>query len=462
MKQLRALGVAYALSIISGAVLAAPGDLDTTFNGTGYSIINTPSNAAPDNTQDYGHALTLDSSGNIIVAGNSADFASSDFMLARFTSAGLPDPTFGGGDGFIVDDFSGFGDTAYGVAVDGSGNIAVTGRVNLRFGVLDFGIALYDSSGNLNPAFNGTGRVTIDSGTANDEGDDIAFDSAGRIVAAGDLNGNMAVVRYNLDGTPDNSFAGTGQAIAQPGDAEAMVIDSAGRIVVAGRQGNNFILISRFNDNGTLDGSFGSGGNLSINLGGTNARADSVTVDSSNRIIVAGNANPGSGAQFYAARFNTDGTLDTSFNGTGYHIVDISAGFDSAYAVEVTSTGEIVIAGNAGSNTGIVSFNADGTLNTDFATGGIANVDKTGTGQQDWSNDMVLDSSDRIVTAGQFFITGPRYGLFAARFEPAVSAPPPPPAAEAVSLPASSLVSILLMGTLLLLGGCFGLRRKRI
>jgi uncharacterized delta-60 repeat protein len=186
------------------------------------------------------------------------------------------------------------------------------------------------SGGVLDPTFGSGGLVTTaigsyarafavatypNAGTAND----------GKIVAAGDAypsTGNtkteyMAVVRYNLDGTLDRTFGGTGEVMTVPGAALAVQVQPDGKVVAAGFSGSHYVIV-RYNAGGTLDASFGSAGEVITNVGTrskTNDVAEALVVQADGEIVVAGLANPArtTTENLFLARFFADGTPDRGF-----------------------------------------------------------------------------------------------------------------------------------------------------
>jgi len=150
----------------------------------------------------------------------------------------------------------------------------------------------------------------------------------------------------------DTAFDGDGAALLDLGGtdtAHALAVQSDGRIVVAGTSGG--FAVVRLNTNGSLDATFGHGGIVLGNYGGSGigARANAVAIDSSGRIVVAGSsgdAGVDGGGNFGVARLNADGTFDTAFSGDGRFTRDFG-GVDSATALALRADGRIVVAGTA-------------------------------------------------------------------------------------------------------------------
>src|SRR5439155_996244 len=228
------------------SVDAGPGDLDPSF-GTGGRVLTDFGGG------DGARALALQADGRIVVAGSSSAGAfGSDFALARYNSNGSLDPSFGTG-GRVLTDFGG-DDEARALALQDDGKIVVAGG----FGGPCFALARYNPGGTLDTSFGTGGRVLTDFG-GDDEAAALALQADGKIVVAGfsDAGGFAlaALARYNPNGTLDASFGSGGQVLTNFGGAQALALQADGRIVVAGG-----IFLARYNQNGNLDPSFGSGG----------------------------------------------------------------------------------------------------------------------------------------------------------------------------------------------------------
>lgn len=301
-------------------------------------------------------------------AGESAESAE-----VSATPNGAPlDPTFNG-QGWVVHHNAAGGDSAdagYGIAVDFSGRILVTGS-SWRISNHDMAIWRYNPDGTLDTSFDGRGWVIhhdAAGGRGEDKGYAIAVDSSGRILAAGYSDGgsffefDMVVWAYNPDGSLDTSFNGQGWVVHQDAAVsnsddvgQAIAIDSQGRILVVGYIGGEFagdMAIWRFNPDGTMDTSFdGKGWTVHHNAAGGNGpdAGFGIAVDPSGKIAVAGRS-IGAGTSWDTAtwRYNPDGTLDTSFNGLGWAVHHNAAGgdnWDEGYACAVDSSGRILVAG---------------------------------------------------------------------------------------------------------------------
>ncbi len=263
------------------------------------------------------------------------------------------DQSFGAG-GKVITPIGPSTDQANAMAIDSQGRIVVAGQAfNGTTALTDFALARYEENGSLDAGFGSGGTVITGFGTKTDDsGRGVAIDSQGRIVVVGlTFDGadfateNFAIARYTPDGTLDTSFNGTGK-VTQPigtraDNAGAVAIDAQDRIVVAGvsdtgsnSNPNNDFALARFNPNGSLDTSFNGSGKVITSFGTGSDAASAVAIDAQGRIVVAGKASNGTENDFALARYNPNGTLDTTFNATGKAVTAFTpGGFDRAAGV---------------------------------------------------------------------------------------------------------------------------------
>jgi uncharacterized delta-60 repeat protein len=309
---------------------------------------------------DYGYSVTLQKDGKILVAGT----GNGNFALARYNTDGSLDSSFDG-DGKVTTDFSGNGQS---VTVQIDGKILVAGTSGSNFAV-----ARYNTNGSLDTSFDGDGKVTTDFG-GSDYGYSITMQTNGKILVAGTNGYDSAVARYNTDGNLDTSFDGDGKVTTDfsggywdGGDyGYSVTIQTDGKILVAGVSrhdfGNNYFAVVRYNADGSLDTSFGGDGEVT-DFDSYDDYGYSVTVQTDGKILVAG----GNGSDFILARYNTNGSLDASFDGDGKITTDFgNYSSDSGYSVTVQTDGKILVAGNSNSDFALARYNANGSLDTSF------------------------------------------------------------------------------------------------
>ena len=319
---------------------AADGDLDTSFSGDG--IVSTL--VGSDGGESFDAAIQSD--GKIVVAGyswNDSD-SRSDFAVARFNSNGTLDTTFGTGGQVITN--LGLSSEIRSIALQSDGKIVAAGFLSNGANE-DFAIVRYNSNGSLDTTFSGDGKLSTDLGSY-DSIYSIALQSDGKIVATGVSNDNFAIARYDTNGTLDASFDTDGKVTTNLGSIESInsiAIQSDGKIVAAGYSGSDFA-IARYDTNGTLDASFDTDGIVTTDIASSDDGFNSVLLQSDGKIVAAGYTdNAGFSYLMAVARYNTDGSLDSTFNGDGIALTAVRSSDDSATAVAIQTDGNIVIAG---------------------------------------------------------------------------------------------------------------------
>ena len=204
--------------------------------------------------------------------------------------------------------------------------------------------------------------------------------------------------------------------------AEEAAVQSDGKIVVAGTSGAD-IAVVRYNTDGSLDTSFGADGIVTTDISGAD-QGEAVALQGDGKILVSGSSQgpSGSAPDFAVVRYNTDGSLDTSFGTGGIVTTDIFDEnlnlHDEARAMAVQSDGKIVVVGWSYDNFNtperyyfaLVRLNSDGSLDTSFDTDGIVTVDagqRRGIGELHFGHAVVLQTlggEEKIVVAGQMTI----------------------------------------------------------
>jgi uncharacterized delta-60 repeat protein len=294
------------------------------------------------------------------------------------------------------------GGGSHATAVQSDLKVVVVGASHNSTGGSHITVARYNTDGSLDTSFGttGTGTVIVPL-AAVDDAEAVAIQPAdGKIVVVGYAQvlgkkvstGDWAVARFNSNGTLDTTFgAGAGYVLTQfaapsnpahLSNAGAVVLQSDGKIVVAGTIATataTTMGLARYNADGSLDTTFGTGGIL-FNTGVSwQSPGQSLAIDSSGRIDVVGSSTVGTTTEMAAARYLANGTLDTSF-GTGGGVCILPSGASAAIArsVGLQSTGKIVVYGQGnypspshGATPTLVRLNTDGSLDSSFGSGGF-------------------------------------------------------------------------------------------
>lgn len=377
----------------SGLVLAAGGDLDPNF---GDGSLGPGKTFAEFRGFDEANAVAIQPNGYIVVVGEARTDrdGASVISLARFTPNGALDASFGVGGKAVTQ--IGEDSGARAVAIQPDGKIIVVGySYSPLFRGRDFAVVRYNPDGTLDPTFGGGGAVLTDFGGI-DEANAVALQLDGKIVVAGStteagIPKYFALARYEPGGQLDLSFGYGGQFVfdgflsdTNLGGATGVALQRDGNIVVVGPvrrdpgyvNRNSFGLL-RLTAGGAPDTTFGNGGHVTTAFGEAGDGALAVAIQADGKIVAAGYTIPdnSSDEQFGLARYNPDGSLDTSFSDDGKVSTAVGGAGDDVYALAIQADGKIVAAGLSYTPTqaqrfGVARFNPSGTLDTSFSGDG--------------------------------------------------------------------------------------------
>ena len=332
---------------------AAPGDLDPTF-GNGGKVITSGGGA---------NAVAIQPDGKIIIAGFNGVGFSDSFALLRYNTDGSLDMNFGVG-GKAIATFGTNYAGASAILIQTDGKILVAGSARNEDSPTDSALARFNPNGSLDTSFGTGGKVIVALSSGDDYFRSVVIQSDGKIIAVGfgrQANNDFVLARYNTNGSLDTGFGTGGIVFTNIGSndaAYAAVIQTDGKIIVAGESNQpprlyDFAL-ARYNTNGSLDTTFGNGGTVvtSFHASGSGYGAFAVAIQTDGKIVAAGDGRGAGGySDFALARYNTNGTLDTSFDTDGKVTTQMSSSGDIAYALAIQSNGKIVVAGDAENGT---------------------------------------------------------------------------------------------------------------
>ncbi len=316
------------------------GTLDANFGTNGIAI--TPIGT----TLDYAHAVAIQTDGKIVVAGESAAGTGySTFAIVRYMPDGTLDNSFDG-DGKVATAVIAADNVINALAIQPDGKIVVAGY-SVPTGT-NVALARYNSNGSLDSNFGSGGTVTA-SLTGNDRANSIAIQSDGKIVVGGTSWGathDFLLMRYLANGTRDNAFGTNGAVMTEFSSGaqdygNALCIQDDGKIILAGKTGSQGeFALARYNTAGTLDGQFGTAGKVTTSFGSNAAEATAVALQCGT-IVAAGKYQ----SKAPVARYSlTDGSLDGTFGSGGKEMHDSVA----VAGMALQPDGKIVLAGEQG------------------------------------------------------------------------------------------------------------------
>ena len=330
------------------AIVGQPGTLDTTWNGTGKVM------TAIGTSDDIAASMTLQPDGRVLLAGNCWNATSFDFCAARYLANGSLDTTWNG-TGKVITPIGTSDDVATSMTLQPDGKVLLAGRCG-NAGNYDFCAARYLANGTLDTAWNGTGKVMTAIGSGDDLANSMTLQPDGKVLLAG-YCGNFAnydfcAARYLANGTLDTTWNGTGKVITAIGSdndfAAAMTLQPDGKVLLAGycSNGTNFdFCAARYLANGSLDTTWNGTGRVMTAIGSDNDFAVTMTLQPDAKVLLAGNCSNGTNGDFCAARYLANGTLDTTWNGTGTVITAIGILGDSATSITLQPDGKVLLAG---------------------------------------------------------------------------------------------------------------------
>jgi uncharacterized delta-60 repeat protein len=368
---------------------------ETTFN---ISVLPDNSFAGGSSISSMSHdAYTLAplADGRFYVAGlrwNTGGTTTYDLGVTRFLPDGQPDPTFGAGGTVISDLTPGTErEQPYAMLVQPDGKLLVGGTILYGVGPhYEMFVVRYNTNGSLDTTFGSGGKFILSLGSdTHSEATGLALLPGGGILVGGYIDNravtpvtyaDFAVVRLTPTGQRDLSSGFGSSGIVKTNIVNSdkvfdMLVQPDGKIVLAGAQGgtnlSSQLTLARYSTSGTLDTTFGTGGIAAINVPGEYDTAYDVTLQPDGKFVVAGEVSTGgigTAFKWALARFNANGSADTSFGTGGYTTRDF-LGADRASSVLVLADGTIVVSGHGAGDIAdgqkrpiMASFAPDGTF----------------------------------------------------------------------------------------------------
>lgn len=370
-----------------------PGDLDSLFGINGKITLSLGTGS------DYGRNICNQDDGKLLVGGSSQG----DFALIRLENNGSMDLSFGQ-DGIVKTEV-GTAATMTSLIIQPDEKIIGVGFAKINGSYNGFVLVRYNSNGSLDGTFGINGIVKSIFGNTEALGRSVAIQVDGKILVTGEVGGwpsDFATIRYNPDGTLDNSFGNGGIVITDLGNGldlpKDIVIQNDNKIIVVGHVEPDMGIV-RYNPNGTLDSLFGIEGKVITELG-LSSEHSAVVIREDNKIVTVGHYSNGGSYRIAITCYNPDGTLDSLFGDGGITIVH-SGYSDYASEVLLQQNDHIVVSGTsylgALSYFELIKFNEFGIVDSTFGNDGIV---RTTFNQYDRCNGIALQEDGKIVAAG--------------------------------------------------------------
>ncbi len=382
---------------------AQPGEIDTTFNQTGFLRESFGFG------YDVSRAVVIQNDGKIIAAGYAGFGSELEFAVVRYNLDGSLDNSFGE-NGVAAKGRRNTDEIANAVALQPDGKIIVVGESRARnYSFHSFAIARFNLDGSPDSSFGNNGLKISPLSDGYGIGTAVAVQNDGRIVVTGYLGNGVTVFRFNIDGSFDNSFGTNGKTtwFSDVSFGSGLAIQSDGKIVVGGGFANSSYWdfgLFRFNQNGSIDRKFGINGKASFSLSSRHDSVTSVAIQPDGKIVVVGsaqNASTPSYAQFAIARFYGNGRIDSTFGSGGGTVTSLGNNENIATSLALQSDGKILVTGTSydgdRERIAIVRYKTDGTLDNLFGNNGIVLT---------YFQDSTISYSVTLQTDGKIIICG--------------------------------------------------------
>lgn len=352
--------------------------------------------------------LAVRADGRIVTIGEiQSPQRSPDPAAARFTDGGSLDPTFGAAGLATVPSPDTQERIQDGLLLADESLLAVGHRVRPQVGTDAF-LAKLLADGSLDLSFGEQGISEVDlPEVLNAAAQAVIAEPDGKVVAVGTVVGDVALARYNVDGSLDSSFGDEGIVITdiegRLDEGVAAVRLSDGRIAVAATSAlanEERVAVLVYERDGSLDMMFGDGG-ISLVSAGVDQEARALLVDPNGELVVAGFARNNT-ADFLALRLLSSGQLDAGFGNGGFATVDFEEGVDIVNAVLRQPGGSIILLGQTRLGSSIdfalARLTPGGILDTSFGTNGRTKTDLFF--DQNAITGGILAADGRIITTG--------------------------------------------------------------
>ena len=382
---------------------ASSGSLDPTFGAGG----KVQTNVDPNQVEN----LALQRDGKIVVVAALADFkiAPTVFGVLRYLPNGALDPGFGSG-GVVRTAFTIGFHSPHSVAIQPDGKLVVAGSASIPSSSIDeIAVARYNTNGSLDPTFGSGGKVTTVLLGFRDVANVVLLQPNGKILIGGSAlacfgracGDNTALVRYNANGSLDGTFGSGGHVVARSiGSVDALALEQDGSILALDRNGIGTNPVARFSAQGApmpvaLVGKLAPIGNTGP-----------ATFQSDGKIVLGGGAKGlcKTGLRVQVSRWTLNDSPDPSFSSPAFFYANGACNAqDLVQGVTIASNGQIVVGGIAALPNFLIAFgvarvNSGGSLDQSLGNGG--RVTTMFNGRADQVTAVAVQPDGKIVAVG--------------------------------------------------------------
>lgn len=351
-------------------------------------------------------------------------------IFSMYSQSGVLDTSFGN-NGIVSTVINGSYNLAQTSVVQPDGKILIAGEAG-EPSPMTLAVARYNTDGSLDSTFGNDGTLLIQVGSAKSYARNIMLQADSKILIGAytydDIAADFAIVRLNENGALDNSFGNNGITIADNGSHEivdAMTLLNDGKILLAGNNYSEF-LAARFNTDGSLDTSFGTNGWIATEFDSSDSQVKDAVLQADGKFLLGGYSyNNSTGINSMAvARYNEDGSIDTTFGTAGKVTINSGNNEDYAVAIAIQADGKILIGGYTyvGNNPlrydlVVARLNTDGSFDNNYGNNGIA-ISRVLENGQNYAEQMVLQPDEKIILTGYAAATD-NYNMAMIRFDTA-------------------------------------------
>jgi len=308
--------------------------------------------------------IVLQPDGKILVA---LEYVSStnlthDFAVMRYTLDGAPDPTFTG-DGLASLDYGGEENYVTDIALQPDGKVLAVGYTRNGAGYTDFAAVRFNADGSPDDTFADHGIFVFRTTEADERVNAVSLNGDNKILLSGEMDyvtlGQCAcVMRLRPNGDIDDGYGFLGLAMVEPTDleetCEAMNLLFNGSATLFGSHGSadKEIIITRLTASGVPDTSFGSGGNITLDLGWAYERCVAGRRDAQENLVMVCNAGLGTAHRIAVVKIRNDGTPVTTFGNGGIEWTSLDDSLN-AEDMALQADGSILVVGTAADRSGL-------------------------------------------------------------------------------------------------------------